>query len=259
MKKIVHLSLMLTAMAFCFGHGSAANAQKRASSRNIEGAWQIAELQGKPVETGEEIPYVNFNLVKKSMNGFAGCNYIHGSFQLNAKKRHLQFGAVASTRMACPHLELESKVLLLLQQTASYRVEAPQDANDRLTLLAQDGSVLMKLARMMPLDGRWTVSKVYDAPVPEESEVFLVFNSTQNMVYGNLGCNTYNASLEYNPQKKSLVKFGNGLTTLRLCEEMETESQLLKAFQDIVSYKKFSDHKAILCDTGGKVLVELTR
>ncbi len=255
MKKIILIPLLLL---FFYGNGWAGSS-KRATGR-IEGAWQIVEMQGKPVEAGENIPYINLNCLKKAMNGFAGCNYIHGTFRINTAKRHLQFGPVASTRMACPQMQLESNVLERLPQTASYRIESPEDGNDLLVIHAQDGSEVMKLSRMMPLDGKWTVSKVEELEIPEqENETFLVFNSSQKMVYGNLGCNSYNASLEYTPQKKSLLKFGTGLTTLRLCEQMEMEKQLLQAFSQVVSYKKFSDRKAILCDKSGKVLIELTR
>lgn len=255
MKKIILIPLLLLLLIGIGFSGS----PKRAAGR-IEGAWQIVALQGKPVEAGENFPYINLNCLKKAMNGFAGCNYIHGNFRINTVKRHLQFGPVASTCMACPQMELESTVLELLPQTASYRIESPEDGSDLLVFHAQDGSELMRLSRMMPLDGKWTVSKVEDLEIPEqENEIFLVFNSSQKMVYGHLGCNSYNASLEYTPQKKSLLQLGTGITTLRLCEQMELEKQLLQAFPQVVSYKKFSDHKAILCDKSGKVLIELAR
>ncbi|MDE5574824.1 MAG: META domain-containing protein [Bacteroidales bacterium] len=255
MKKIILIPLLLLLSLGNVFSGS----PKRAAGRT-DGAWQIVELQGHSVEAGENIPYINLNCLKKAMNGFAGCNYIHGTFRINTVKRHLQFGSVASTRMACPQMQLESKVLELLPLTASYHIESPEEGSDLLVLHAQDGSDLMKLSRMMPLDGKWTVSKVEEVEIPEqENEIFLVFNSSQKMVYGNLGCNSYNASLEYTPQQKSLLKLGTGMTTLRLCEQMELEKQLLQAFQNVVSYKKFSDRKAILCDKSGKVLIELAR
>lgn len=255
MKKMILLPLSLLLLAGIGFSGT----PKRAAGKP-DGTWQIVALQGSPVEAGEDMPYIDLNGLKKAMNGFAGCNYIHGSFRINTVKHSLQFGPVASTRMACPQMSLESTVLELLPKTASYHTESPEDGSDLLILHAQDGSELMKLSRRMPLDGKWTVSKVEEMEIPEqENEIFLVFNSSQKMVYGNLGCNSYNASLEYTPQKRSLLKLGTGMTTLRMCEQMELEKQLLQTFSQVVSYKKFSDRKAILCDKSGKVLIELTR
>lgn len=259
MKKIIRLHWIILLLLIGTGKSSAAG-KRQASGKNVDGTWQIVELQGNEVKASENFPYINLDYLKKSMNGFAGCNRIHGNFRIKPGKRHLQFGPVASTRMICPLMDMESTVLGLLPKTASYQMRTEGKQNDMLVLQASDGSVLMRLARMMPLDGKWVVSKVYDMEISDqENEIFLIFNSSQNIVYGTLGCNSYHASLQYTPQKKSLIKFGTGLTTLRMCDKMEIESQLMKAFEEVVSYKKFSDRKAILCDTGGKVLIELTR
>ena len=258
MKKLIPLSLVLL---WLWADSQAfAGEEKRSLGRSVEGAWQVVEVQGVRVDAAEDIVYINFNGLKKALSGFAGCNYINGSFRINTVKRSLKMEAVASTRTACPQLDLESDILSLLQKTASYDIESLENEGDLLILFAQDGSILLKLARMMPLDGKWTVVKVNETDLEDEdSEIFLIFNSSLKTVYGNLGCNSYHAPIEYTPQKKSLIKFGAGLTTLRLCQKMEIETQLLQAFQYVVSYKRFSARKAILCDKSGKVLIELSR
>lgn len=258
MKRIICLSLVILGLSGCL-ESFAAGKKKHASMKNLDGSWQVHEIQGKAVEADENVAYVNLQCAKKKMNGFAGCNYIHGGFQLNTAKEHLQFGPIASTRMACPQGQTESTVLDMLQKTVSFRIET-EEGQDRLVLFDQDGKTLLKLDKRMPLDGKWQVSKVFDSVVPQEAEeIFLVFNSSRKIAYGYLGCNSYKAEMTCHPQRKSLVRFGSGISTMRMCERMETERLLMEALSRIVSYKKFSDRKAILCNEGGKVLIELAR
>lgn len=258
MKKIIYLSVIFSLMILFPTASLAAGGKK--NSKTVDGFWQVVQIRSKMLDPkDEEAPYITLNSLKKNMSGNSGCNYIHSRIAVNARKRTLSFEAVAGTRMACRNAERENEFMELLQKAALYRIE-PNGNSEDLVLYAENDEFLLKLSRRMPLDGKWMVRKVNNKDLEKLGEdIFLVFNSAEKQIYGYLGCNSYSASLEYDAQKESLIKIGEGMKTLRMCDKMDVEDRMVRALSEIVSYKKFSDRKAILCNAGGKVLIELTR
>jgi heat shock protein HslJ len=79
----------------------------------------LVELAGSPVPlpTGGQRPY--FVLSKDGeVSGFGGCNRFFG--QYGNKNGHFDLSKLASTMMACPELELESKLLATLEAADRY-------------------------------------------------------------------------------------------------------------------------------------------
>lgn len=233
--------------------------RRKTASKSIDGPWQVVEIAGKTVETGENIVFLNFDVLKKQVNGFTGCNYMHGKFKLKAMKSVLIFQPAALTRMMCPESETENKLTQQIGKVASYRTELTANNTVHLILLDKEGTELIRLNQMMPLDGKWKIGKVNDSDVNPELEAFLVFNSAQNRVYGKFGCNNYSASFTPHKKKPALISIGQGITTMMACPDMQVEQEMLKTLPTVVSFKKFSDRKAILCDASGKTVIELTR
>lgn len=63
--------------------------------------------------------------VGKAIHGNAGCNLINGNFEISASNaKSISFPGVASTRMACPDMETEGKVLKALNKVKSSDVLA---------------------------------------------------------------------------------------------------------------------------------------
>ncbi len=230
-------------------------------AKSVEGSWQITNVKGQKLEAKGNLCFLNFDCLKKQMNGFAGCNYIHGKFNFKAKKRQLEFQPLASSRMACPEMQTESEILNSLSEIKTFSIQSGIDPEHPvLKLNTSNGQEVMTLVKMMPIDGKWTVVKINDSLVEGgENEIFLFFNSAQKQVHGKIGCNNYNASLEFSPKKPALVKIGPGITTMMACPDLDLEQSLLKALSEVVSFKKFSDRKAILSNAGGEILIELAR
>lgn len=225
----------------------------------LSGEWQVIEMQGRNLPESENLFSLNLDCMKKSVAGFTGCNYLNGKFEFKARKNRLQFQNLASTRMACPLSETENRLIRALNTVCTYAFEQEKGKKTVLRLKDTEGNTLLVLNKMMPLDGRWTVSRLHEKEVRTGNEVYLIFNSSQNAVYGKIGCNNYSSSLQSEPQKPSVIHIGQGITTMMACPDMETEKEMLKALQEVCSYKKFSERKAILCDTAGNVILELTR
>lgn len=87
--------------------------------------WVMEEMTG--VELKKEnllkgLPMFEFNLSEKRFSGHAGCNQISGGFDLKGDK--ITFGNLISTKMACPDMTVEQKVLQALNSKKfTYRME----------------------------------------------------------------------------------------------------------------------------------------
>lgn len=64
--------------------------------------------------------------------------------------------------------------------------------------------------------GDWTIEEVNGSPTVGETTPFMKFVPSEKRIYGNNGCNTINASYQYNQEEKTL-SFSNVATTMRLC------------------------------------------
>jgi len=84
---------------------------------DISGKWQIISLNGKKSLRGdfdETFPYLEFNMEEKRLSGFGGCNRLMGNFEI--KGDSLLLGPLMSTKMACPQIDREQKLLNSLSE-----------------------------------------------------------------------------------------------------------------------------------------------
>ncbi len=102
----------------------------------LNNRWLLSSVNGKPTDAGSEAPYLKFQLAENRVSGFGGCNRFTGSVDL--KDSTLEFGALASTKMACPTLNDEATFLRALsEQRLSFRIAERQLrlSNDSTTLV----------------------------------------------------------------------------------------------------------------------------
>ncbi len=258
-------ALFLFATGFLAGQASEAAHPKQAGSKKaltmgtLSGEWQILKVQGETLPESEKLFSLNLDCLKKSVAGYTGCNYLNGKFGFKARKNQLEFRELSSTRMACPLAETESRIIEMLGKACTYEFSQDSNHGQKLELKDRNGNTLLTLNKMKPLDGRWDVSRIHDEKIEENQNIYLIFNSSKKTLYGKTGCNNYSAPIEYDARKPSVLHIGQGISTMMACPEMEIEQKMLKALQEICSYKKFSERKAILCDTAGNIVLELTR
>lgn len=90
----------------------------------LKGEWLIAEVNGEAVPTGmEKQPFIAFDLKEKLIHGNAGCNLMNGGFKTEAANAlSITFPAVASTMMACPDMDTESKIMKALGEVKSFDI-----------------------------------------------------------------------------------------------------------------------------------------
>ena len=96
------------------------------ADQNItEKYWKLITLERQPVtmaEGQERESYFTLKEADNRLTGFAGCNDLMGTYQLEAGNR-LRFPQVGTTRMACPGLAVdEAAVVEVFNLTDNYTI-----------------------------------------------------------------------------------------------------------------------------------------
>lgn len=87
------------------------------------------------------MPYIGLDVDGKRIYGNAGCNRMMGGLELDSLKPGvIHFTQVGATRMMCPDMDVETKVLGVLDKVNGY-VETPEG----IALTDADGKTLMNL------------------------------------------------------------------------------------------------------------------
>lgn len=99
--------------------------------------WELKELNGTKInEDKRALTYLLFSPGQVSqVSGRGGCNRLTGTFELSGT-REFKFGAIASTKMACPEMEQETVFLKALAEVNQWK------AIDNELFLQKDGTNL---------------------------------------------------------------------------------------------------------------------
>lgn len=122
-----------------------------ASAAATDGKWYFTAVGDSEVhnsDAAEEWPYLMFDPAAGRVSGNAGCNQLSGSYTCTAAG-DITFGDdMISTRMLCPDMSLERKVLQSLPSVRHYTI-----TDGSLTLTAADGTRVAVMSRTAPTDG----------------------------------------------------------------------------------------------------------
>lgn len=119
--------------------------QRRYDTNFINGAWQVVSIAGAEVAKEKKLQIV-IDIPEMKVHGSAGCNVLNGKLVIKPNSRYsLQFKEIATTRMACPDMELERQFINALNATAT---ATPGESVDTVTLNDADGNQLVKLQRI---------------------------------------------------------------------------------------------------------------
>lgn len=141
MKKFMMYALLIPAMAVSFWSCS----NSKTNVQQLEGKWNITEVNGESISTQENTPFMEFNMAEKKIHGNAGCNIFNTSLETDANDiSALKIAQGMSTMMACPDMETESKILQAM--TTVRAVKAGTDANQML-LVDEAGKTVFVLSK----------------------------------------------------------------------------------------------------------------
>ena len=110
------------------------------------------------------------------------------------------------------------------------------------------------------LAGEWIISAVNGEAVKKmEKTPFLAFNIEEKRVHGNAGCNIINGGFSQEEGNAASLKFSQMISTMMACPDMDVETQVLKALNEVASFEKNEDGSVSLLDGNGKVLLTLVK
>src|SRR5690625_446540 len=164
--------LVLAGMIMGCGPDSGQNNDNGEDAKAFQTKWEIIEMEGDKIRADRPV-YIDLSEDQK-VSGFAGCNRVMGSYEISSGNK-VQFENLATTRMACPNLDLENKILKLLDSANHFKIE-----NETAYLSRGEGPVLIELRRMEDSDivnKYWKLKSLGGEPVVmaenQEREQFL--------------------------------------------------------------------------------------
>ncbi len=112
----------------------------------IGDSWEVSSVAGEPVVASNEmrhLPMFRFLPDSGKVLGFSGCNQFSGTYVQNGDS--LRFGPLVMTKMACPFLELENKIVGAI--TATRTVERD---GDLVSFMAGDTVLMVCRSKVYP-------------------------------------------------------------------------------------------------------------
>jgi heat shock protein HslJ len=121
MKKIYFL--ILVAVLWLYGCKTASPAQTETETDTVLDAyWMLLSLEGQSPQApnNTQTAYIRLQEKENDVKGFAGCNHFFGKYALNGSA--LRFSDLGSTRMMCPNMDQETKLMQVLGRVSSYGI-----------------------------------------------------------------------------------------------------------------------------------------
>ncbi|MDE7336239.1 MAG: META domain-containing protein [Muribaculaceae bacterium] len=228
---------------------------------SLGGHWYIKtvgaiELRGID---DEEWPFIEFVPAEARFYGQDGCNIINGSYRIDGGNS-LQLSQLASTRKLCQGDSLAYPIANALNRTAGFTVATQSDGTSLLNLVdsAQKTVMTLRKSDIDFLNGAWQVKAVNGKPI-DVDQARLVFDVDANTVSGNAGCNRLMGEISRNPRVSAALQLTNLATTRMTCPDIQTESQLLIALEEVTTAKRKNDSTVELLDAAGHSVVTLHR
>lgn len=108
----------------------------------LSGQWLVKKIESDLINNEGMNVFIDIPLL--SIHGNTGCNYFNGKIDVDPfNASAISFTQMGVTMRLCENEDLERKMLVALEQVASYRLKN----QNSLELLNDDGKCLMELAR----------------------------------------------------------------------------------------------------------------
>lgn len=226
------------------------------ASTSLEGRWYIKTVGSITLRSIEDNdwPYINFVAAEARFYGHDGCNLINGSYRIESGQ-HIELSDVATTMKLCQGDTLAYPIANALNETRAFSTSDGSDGSRTLILYNSRNRAVMTLCSsdIDFLNGPWQVIAV-DGKEVSAADARLIFDVDANTVSGNAGCNRLKGELTRNPQVSASVQFSNLSTTRMTCPDIETETALLIALEEVARARNDGDTVELLNDSGHTVI-----
>lgn len=223
----------------------------------LDGEWNIDNVNGQKV-TGEERPFITFDLSQGRIYGNNGCNIVNAD-AITGKGNKLQFTGMMSTQKYCANAPFEHLINTTLDQVRSYKISR-YGHEYYLDLFNDRGHLIMVLRKhnMDFLNGAWRVTAINGQPNSNEGVQF-VFDLPEKKIHGNAGCNIINGEISIDPDVTNSVQFSNIASTRMMCPDIATETAVLVALEETEKAFAKSDDTVTFVNHAGKPVLQLIR
>lgn len=230
------------------------------SATAIDGRWYITSVGSMKLHQLEdnEWPYLEFVPAEARFYGRDGCNIINGSYRIDGSQG-LTLSEIATSMKLCANDTLAYPIANALNTTRSFSTSAGADGSRTLSLYNARNKAVMTL-RSSDIDfinGPWQVVAINGKEV-NVADARLVFDLATNTVTGNAGCNRLNGELTRNPALSASIQISNLATTRMMCPDIETESALLIALEEVTHARHQKDAVELL-DAANHVVIRLQK
>ena len=127
-----------------------------ATFSDLDGSWNIVELNGKVLNPAETNQVIEFDVARHSLSGRAGCNRMMGQIEYSdSRKNIIKFPQVATTRMAVSYTHLtlptdmsgERELLQALDKVVRFDAVGEVKPVNKIALYGTDNTKLMVIEK----------------------------------------------------------------------------------------------------------------
>lgn len=263
LSKLSSLFIAVVAIAFLF---TSCDEKKDIPQSDLEGYWVLKTLNGKDAKSlfKGALPTLEFHFADSTVSGTGGCNRYSGAFTY--KKGIFNAPNLAVTSMLCTEENQEPEFLLALTNKENgLSLEnglLKFTFSGTVTLEFEKGTAAEEAKPVKPseqtLQGEWILNTIdgVDAKTRFKNSVPTIsFNFAEKKVFGNDGCNSYNAT--FNLEGVNLA-VGPIMSTRMACEGMENIAQFNQAIADS-SVITLPSEKVLQFAKNGTILLEFNK
>lgn len=133
---------------------------------------------------------------------------------------------------------LQPAVLIAIAMIATTSCKTTKQVEKEViesNITTQENRVL-ELQAIAPeqLNGEWLFTSACNQPVVGDEPVRIIFDTQNNRIYGNNGCNTFNGTLRM--EEGCTMSFTDCITTTKACRPEVTESNVMSAMGQTLYY-----------------------
>lgn len=195
----------------------------------IHSKWELNVLDGEQIKINKSI-FIDLT-EDDIVNGFIGCNRLTGSYSITNESQ-IKFNELATTRMVCPEMDMENKILELLNTADNFTIDSGKlmlNIGKRAPLAifskVYDNEIVNKYWKLKILDG-----KTIQFTDNQEKEQFFILKS-DGSISGFAGCNHFHG--QYELTNENNITFNKNMAvTLKACPDVDIdELAFLKVFE----------------------------
>lgn len=252
------LFIPFVAMAL-ISFSSCKSSQNTGATTNINGEWNIVEVNGSALNNIDPHPYIGFDTANGRVYGNSGCNRIMSSLTLNEKAGDIELGQMATTMMAGPNMDVERNVLNALALVKNYK----KMGKDKIALCNESKRPVIVLEKRFytisaaELNGEWEIVKVYNENIPTTIETipYLSFDVEKQTFSGNASCNTINGKMQFaDTLEGQTITFENVISTRMMCPSMDIENNIINALKAVKTCGKLENGNLALYANGNQIM-----